>query len=163
MMMVCLFTTTELGCFNLTRKATVISIQENPFPQAATPNSKTHTPEEKAKTLEIIRRNAGIIFLGISNAPRAKKVTANSLMATRVRQFANKEKKSGTNPNECASLLFYAVFDDWLTIYNVVAKREHPYGAALGVLVSYLYAVHFNGDAEPDWVIEGQHAPESPT
>lgn len=58
-------------------------------------------------------------------------------MSMRIRQFTReKGKRTGTNPNECASLLFYAIFDDWLTIYNVVAKREQPYGAALEALVS---------------------------
>lgn len=150
--MVRLFMVTEfLEYSNLTRPATVISIQENPFPQPATASSTTHSPEEKAKTMEIVRRNAVVVFSGISNAPRAEASTAKSLMTMRVRQFAGKEKNSGTTPNECASLLFYAIFDDWLTIYNVVAKREQPYGAALGLLVCWIHSVFiFLEHAETD-------------
>ncbi|KAK2760773.1 hypothetical protein FQN54_002010 [Arachnomyces sp. PD_36] len=118
---------------------TVISIQENPFPQLLTTSGRepkeTHSAEEKAKTLKIIRRNIGIVFMGISNAPGAKEKTADSLMSMRVRDFVVKKgKTASTNSNECASLLFYAIFDDWLTIYNVIAKREQPYGADLEAL-----------------------------
>lgn len=40
-------------------------------------------------------------------------------------ELANKER------TDCASLLFYYLFDDWLSTYALIAKREHPYRDSL--------------------------------
>lgn len=38
------------------------------------------------------------------------------------------------------SLLFYYIFDDWVSSYGLIAKREHKYGVALEKLVSCMFA-----------------------
>lgn len=110
---------------------TIISIQENPFPR------RKAVPIDEAKpVLDIVRRNIRFIFAGVSRQHFAMS-ESESLITIRVRHFsdlgpdqANIKQKDGP------SLLFYYIFDDWVSSYGLIAKREHKYGVALEKLVS---------------------------
>lgn len=112
---------------------TIVSIQENPFPGPYVPN-----PEERRAVLSTIRRNVGFIFSGVSKQHSI--VSANdSLVTIRVRHFSNSQPDdSSISQEDGSSLLFYYIFDDWVTSYRLVARREHKYGAYLDDLVGYI-------------------------
>ncbi|KAJ5804676.1 uncharacterized protein N7518_000979 [Penicillium psychrosexuale] len=107
-------------------RCTIISIQENPFPR------RKAVPIDEAKpVLDIVRRNIRFIFAGVSRQHFAMS-ESESLITIRVRHFsdlgpdqANIKQKDGP------SLLFYYIFDDWVSSYGLIAKREHKYGVAL--------------------------------
>ncbi|KAL2001317.1 hypothetical protein VTN02DRAFT_1917 [Thermoascus thermophilus] len=108
---------------------TVMSIQENPFPGPHIPREK-----ERKEVLAAIRRNVGLIFSGVSKQHSAAS-ESDSLVTIRVRSV------SGTRPDEATikqedgpSLLLYYIFDDWVSSYSLVARREHTYGAYLNDL-----------------------------
>lgn len=100
---------------------TVISVYENPFPYMA--------PD--MKVLRTVRRNVLNVFhhlSSISNTPDYP----SSLMTVQIRDFDPSARPiDGTPPLEVASKLLYYLFDDWITTYGLVAKREHPYGSEL--------------------------------
>lgn len=58
-------------------------------------------------------------------------------MTTQIRQFS----RSGQSPDmqkpaDGPSLLLYYLFDDWMTSYSLVARKEQQFGVELGELVS---------------------------
>ncbi|CAL5871156.1 uncharacterized protein PFLUO_LOCUS5402 [Penicillium psychrofluorescens] len=106
---------------------TVLSIQENPFPRGQGQESM----EDMKRVLDVVRRNIRFIFSGVSR--QHSSVSENdSLVTIRVRHFTDfgpdqANIKQGDGP----SLLFYYIFDDWMSSYGLIAKREHKYGVAL--------------------------------
>lgn len=51
-----------------------------------------------------------------------------ALMKVRVRWNEHSAKsRTGYSETEAASLLFYYLFDDWLSTYRLIARQEHPY------------------------------------
>ncbi|KAJ0416073.1 hypothetical protein BJY00DRAFT_304404 [Aspergillus carlsbadensis] len=105
---------------------TVVSIQENPYLESAAQSEA----EMKAVTA-VSRRNIQFIFAGVSKQ-RSPASENDSLVTIRVRPFHD------TGPDPAAikqedgpSLLFFYIFDDWVSSYSLVAKREHTYGVAL--------------------------------
>ncbi|PGH17206.1 hypothetical protein AJ79_01344 [Helicocarpus griseus UAMH5409] len=107
---------------------TVISIHENPFPRAP-----DITPQQRQKALEVIRRNTNLVFSGISSQHVASE-HRNPLMTTYVRNFPNETGTVAVKAGEGPSLLFYYLFDNWLSNYSLVIGREHSYSAALNKL-----------------------------
>ncbi|EER28026.1 hypothetical protein CPC735_033620 [Coccidioides posadasii C735 delta SOWgp] len=103
---------------------TVISIQENPFAQ------ETLSPDQRQAALKVIRRNTGLILSGISKQHKEKK-KQNPLMNTHIRNFSNASSDMRIKEGEGPSLLFYYIFDDWVTNYGLVIGREHSYSSAL--------------------------------
>ncbi|OQD85655.1 hypothetical protein PENANT_c009G07250 [Penicillium antarcticum] len=108
-------------------RCTIISIQENPFPR----------PEvmpliEKTKpVLDIVRRNIRFIFAGVSRQHFAMS-ESESLITIRVRHFNDfGPDQASIKQEDGPSLLFYYIFDDWVSSYGLIAKREHKYGVAL--------------------------------
>ncbi|PGH05388.1 hypothetical protein AJ80_08356 [Polytolypa hystricis UAMH7299] len=105
---------------------TVVSIQENPFP-----DRNKFTAEARTKALGVIRRNSGLILSGLSTH-HGSSGHNNPLMTSHVRYFQNDSGKPTIRPaGEGASLLFYYLFDDWVTSYSLVIRREHSYSSAL--------------------------------
>ncbi|KAJ9389459.1 hypothetical protein DTO063F5_1952 [Paecilomyces variotii] len=105
---------------------TVVSIQENPFPGTYIPS-----PEEISIVLSTIRRNFGFIFSGVSKQHSIASAN-DSLVTIRIRHFSNSQPDDGNiSQEDGSSLLFYYIFDDWVTSYRLVARREHKYGAYL--------------------------------
>jgi hypothetical protein len=60
-----------------------------------------------------------------------------SLITIRVRHFSDLgPDQANIKQEDGPSLLFYYIFDDWVSSYGLIAKREHKYGVALENLVS---------------------------
>ncbi|GIC91938.1 uncharacterized protein Aud_008393 [Aspergillus udagawae] len=106
---------------------TVISIQENPYPRISEPR-----PESEVKSvLGVVRRNVQMIFSGASKQHSASS-ESDSLVTIRVR--ASNDPRSdhvSIHQDDGPALLFYYIFDDWVTSYALIAKREHKYGVLL--------------------------------
>ncbi|KAJ5493979.1 hypothetical protein N7463_010066 [Penicillium fimorum] len=111
---------------------TIISIQENPFPRRKVPI------EEAMPVLEIVRRNIRFIFAGVSRQHFAMS-ESESLITIRVRHFSDLgPDQANIKQEDGPSLLFYYIFDDWVSSYGLIAKREHKYGVALEKLRSQM-------------------------
>ncbi|KAL2820760.1 hypothetical protein BJX63DRAFT_283464 [Aspergillus granulosus] len=105
---------------------TVVSTQENPYPEPI-----VHPEAEMKAVTAVSRRNIQLIFAGVSkqHSPASEN---DSLVTIRVRPSHD------TGPDLAAikqedgpSLLFFYIFDDWVSSYALVARREHMYGVAL--------------------------------
>ncbi|KAL4791733.1 hypothetical protein BDV19DRAFT_392802 [Aspergillus venezuelensis] len=108
---------------------TVLSIQENPYPGLAEPSER----EMKVVTA-VARRNVQLIFAGVSKQHSARSEN-DSLVTIRVRPFNDSGTDTGSiKQDDGPSLLFFYIFDDWVSSYALVAKREHGYGDALDKL-----------------------------
>ncbi|EAU39012.1 conserved hypothetical protein [Aspergillus terreus NIH2624] len=108
---------------------TVISMQENPYPGLSRPNEK-----ELKAVLGIVRRNIQFIFSGVSKQHFASSAS-DSLITIRVRPFHGGDgDHASIKQDDGPSLLFYYIFDDWVSSYALVAKREHKYGVILDKL-----------------------------
>ncbi|KAL9111325.1 MAG: hypothetical protein Q9227_004202 [Pyrenula ochraceoflavens] len=95
---------------------TVISVFESP--DGLIPSS-----------LEKIRKNQVNVFQHLSRAP-GKPSAQNVLMQVSIRPLkdgASNSNSSGFDALEVASLLFYYLFDDWITTYGLIFGHEHPY------------------------------------
>ncbi|KAJ5687495.1 hypothetical protein N7536_010114 [Penicillium majusculum] len=105
---------------------TIISIQENPFAR------QQEVPIDEAKpVLDIVRRNIRFIFAGVSRQHFAMS-ESESLITIRVRHFSDLgPDQANIKQEDGPSLLFYYIFDDWVSSYGLIAKREHKYGVAL--------------------------------
>ncbi|KAJ5730691.1 uncharacterized protein N7483_005199 [Penicillium malachiteum] len=117
----------------LCNDGTVISIQENPFPR-----QRGMLKGDQIKVLDIVRRNVRFIFSGVSKQHLTMS-ESDSLVTIRVRHFnevgpdqANIKQEDGPG------LLFYYIFDDWVSSYGLIAKREHQYGVVLEELRSQM-------------------------
>ncbi|KAA8651956.1 uncharacterized protein ATNIH1004_000856 [Aspergillus tanneri] len=108
---------------------TVVSIQENPFPGLYGP-----PPKELKSVLGVIRRNVQFIFSGVSKQHSAAS-ESDSLVTIRVRpSHGSDPDQASIKQEDGPSLLFYYIFDDWISTYALVAKREHAYGVELDEL-----------------------------
>ena len=121
--------TSSNECANL---GTIISIHENPFP-----NHRGCLESKDHAILKLIRRNLLSIFQQLSTASDPSR-SNNPIMTVPLRSGLQVVKGSEIVPSDGPSLMFYYLFDDWLTSYSLVARQEHQYGAQLGRLVSIL-------------------------
>lgn len=103
-------------------------MQENPFAQ------ETLSPQQRLAALKVIRRNIGLILFGISKQHGENK-KKHPLMGTHIRNSSNASEDVRIREGEAPSLLFYYIFDDWVTNYSLVIGREHSYSWALENLV----------------------------
>ncbi|KAJ5707680.1 hypothetical protein N7488_007481 [Penicillium malachiteum] len=117
----------------LCNDGTVISMQENPFPR-----QRGMLKGDQVKVLDIVRRNVRFIFSGVSKQ-HSTVSESDSLVTIRVRHFnevgpdqANIKQEDG------AGLLFYYIFDDWVSSYGLIARRQHQYGVVLEELRSQM-------------------------
>ncbi|KAF7718302.1 Uncharacterized protein PECH_001110 [Penicillium ucsense] len=105
---------------------TLISIQENPTRQIEQLSEK-----EQQAVLGVARRNIRFIFSGISKQP-VNHSRKDSLVTIRVRQFHDVgPDQASIKQEDGASLLFYYLFDDWVSSFGLIAKRQHKYGVSL--------------------------------
>ncbi|KAE8134501.1 ADP-ribosylation factor [Aspergillus pseudotamarii] len=105
---------------------TVISMQENPYPGLSRPSER-----ELKSVLGIVRRNVQLIFSGVSKRHSAQS-ESDSLVTIRVRPaHGDGPDQASIKQEDGPSLLFYYIFDDWVSSYALVAKREHQYGVLL--------------------------------
>ena len=81
-----------------------------------------------------------------------------SLITIRVRHFSDfGPDQASIKQEDGPSLLFYYIFDDWVSSYGLIAKREHKYGVLLEELVSHvdlLSPMHANPDREEICLID---------
>lgn len=106
-------------------------MQENPFPGLSGPSEK-----ELQAVLGVVRRNIQLIFAGVSKQHFASS-ESDSLVTIRVRPFLEGgPEQVSIRQEDGPSLLFYYIFDDWVSSYALVAQREHKYGVSLNRLVS---------------------------
>ncbi|KAE8348855.1 hypothetical protein BDV28DRAFT_142567 [Aspergillus coremiiformis] len=105
---------------------TVISMQENPYPGVSAPSEW-----ELKSVLGIVRRNVQIIFSGVSLRHSAQS-ESDSLVTIRVRpSHGGGPDQASIKQEDGPSLVFYYIFDDWVSSYALVARREHQYGVLL--------------------------------
>ncbi|KEY82784.1 hypothetical protein BA78_4925 [Aspergillus fumigatus] len=111
----------------LCNDGTVVSIQENPYPRISEPR-----PESEVKSvLGVVRRNVQLIFSGASKQHSASS-ESDSLVTIRVRASNGSHSDHvSIHQDDGPGLLFYYIFDDWVTSYALIAKREHKYGVLL--------------------------------
>ncbi|KAJ6114280.1 hypothetical protein N7486_000058 [Penicillium sp. IBT 16267x] len=110
---------------------TVISMQENPFPR-----QKEELLPDQIKTLDVVRRNVRFIVSGVSKQHLTMS-ESDSLVTIRVRHF-NHGDQAVIKQEDGPSLLYYYIFDDWVSSYGLIARREHQYGVALEQLRSQM-------------------------
>lgn len=92
--------------------------------------------DEVKSVLDVVRRNVRFIFAGVSKQHSATS-ESDSLVTIRVRHFNDcGPDQASIKQEDGPSLLFYYIFDDWVSSYGLIAKREHKYGVALDQLVS---------------------------
>ena len=106
---------------------TVISIQENPFP-----HRPAHSGQRDA--LRSIRRNMANVFRHLSKVDPKTEAREQALDTLDIRPNCTM-KGSTVTIADSAALLFYYLFDDWYTSYNLVATEER-YANVLQALVS---------------------------
>jgi hypothetical protein len=108
---------------------TVITINEDPFPFHVGP--LTHREQQN---LGILRRNMMNVFRQCSKArdPLADAALMRLPLRGRV---GDSEEESQHRPSDTPGLLFYYLFDDWFTIYSLIARRDHRYAVELNDLV----------------------------
>lgn len=105
-------------------------MQENPFP-----GQHGALQQTQLKILEVARRNIRSIFAGVSRLHQSK-TESDSLVTIRVRHFNDVgPDQANIKQEDGPSLLFYYIFDDWMSSFGLIAKREHKYGVALEELV----------------------------
>ncbi|KIW87678.1 uncharacterized protein Z519_11652 [Cladophialophora bantiana CBS 173.52] len=75
----------------------------------------------------VSRRNVLNVFHHLSKQHNQDS-SRDALMKVRVRwnEYSN-NATTGYDPKEAASLLFYYLFDDWVTTYRLIARLDHPY------------------------------------
>ena len=113
--------------FVLCHDGTVISTLER------RPNS------DNVKVAQIVNRVAKrhvlSIFGRISRLASTSTGGSSELMNVRIRPDARSSDDSSEWANrertDCASLLFYYLFDDWMSTYALITMREHPYRDSL--------------------------------
>ena len=105
-------------------------MQENPYPGPYMPSI-----EEEQVLIAATRRNVVSILSGASK--QHPLVSDNeSLVSVRVRHFSSVEPDEASIKQEDGpGLILYYMFDDWVSSYRLVARREHKYGALLDELV----------------------------
>jgi hypothetical protein len=117
----------------LTVEGTVITIQENPFPFSQLASLTKES--EEGRSLAVIRKNILNIFRQISGASEGD-ARGNAVMKLQVRQFLRPgHERADQASRDAPSLLFYYIFDDWYSAYNLIAQQGHQYEIRLEELV----------------------------
>lgn len=128
--MVSIFVPITYAPTNVSCSGTIVSIQENPFP-----NHRGALSSKQKTILYLMRRNLLNIFQQLSKA-KDQRSRENHIMTIPVRPGLQDVTSNEISPSDAPSLLFHYLFDDWLTSYSLVARKEHQYSMQLEVLVS---------------------------
>ncbi|KAK8156297.1 hypothetical protein IWX90DRAFT_226710 [Phyllosticta citrichinensis] len=112
---------------------TVISIHEDPYPQAFRGDGTAVLDGIDGRGLLSIRRNLLNVIRNLSKAHESSHDPAIAMLPIR-RRVGNSEEETAHRPSDAPGLLFYVLFDDFFTTYSLVARREHKYAAALNEL-----------------------------
>ena len=127
--MVSIFVRTPCAPTDLSCSGTIVSIQENLFH-----NRRNDLSSKERTILYLMRRNLLNIFQQLSKASERRR--ENHIMTIPVRPGLQDVASNEVSPSDAPSLLFHYLFDDWLTSYSLVARKEHQYGVQLELLVS---------------------------
>ncbi|OAK98970.1 hypothetical protein IQ06DRAFT_25836 [Phaeosphaeriaceae sp. SRC1lsM3a] len=104
---------------------TVITVSEDPYPFI---NGDFRA--EDLKMLYTTRRNLVNVFRQLSKAPTPLRDTALIQLPIRNR-VGNSDEETAHRPTDAPGLLFYYLFEDWGTTFNLISRRDHGYGAEL--------------------------------
>lgn len=104
---------------------TVVSIQENPFPR-----QKNWSDPYQLNVLHTVRRNVRYTCAGVSRQFRPELEIAAS-NSTRVRYNHDDAEAAHIRQDDGPGLLFYCIFDNWISTFGLMAKQEHQYGIAV--------------------------------
>jgi len=90
---------------------------------------------DKPSAYAAARRNVLNVFKHLSTQ-HDHNSAMDALMKVGVRWYerSKKSEDDASYASEAASLLFYYLFDDWLTTYALIARRAHPYRDKLELL-----------------------------
>lgn len=113
---------------------TIISMHETP------PLTIEGMPPSDEQSMAILRRNLINVFRQLSKADDPERVT-NPMMTLPLRSGSQTLNGGDISNSDVPCLLFYYLFDDWLTSYSLVAREEHQYRAQLEKLVNWLDTV----------------------
>lgn len=127
--MVSIFVPTPYAPTDLLCSGTIVSIQENLFH-----NRRSDLSSKERTILYLMRRNLLNIFQQLSKANERRR--ENHIMTIPVRPGLQDVASTEASLSDASSLLFHYLFDDWLTSYSLVARKEHQYGVQLEYLVS---------------------------
>lgn len=127
--MVYIFVPTTYVPTDISCSGTIVSIQENLFH-----NRRGDLSSKECTILYLMRRNLLNIFQQLSKANERRR--ENHIMTIPVRPGLQDVASNEVSPSDAPSLLFHYLFDDWLTSYSLVARKEHQYGVQLELLVS---------------------------
>jgi hypothetical protein len=109
---------------------TVITIHEDPYPFRSGPLSA-----REQRNLGIMRRNLINVFRQCSKSRDPLIDITPLALPLRIR-VGDSEKETQHRASDVPGLLFYYLFDDWLAIYTLIARRENHFAAELNDLVS---------------------------
>ncbi|KAL5114679.1 hypothetical protein ACEQ8H_007412 [Pleosporales sp. CAS-2024a] len=105
---------------------TVISVSEDPFPFTNASNLSA----ADLKLLYTTRRNLVNVFRQLTKAPTPLHDAA--LIQLPIRQrVGHSDEETAHRTSDAPGLLFYYLFEDWGTTFNLISKREHGYAAEL--------------------------------
>jgi hypothetical protein len=108
---------------------TVITISEDPY---AFHNGPLNAREQR--NLGVIRRNLINVFRQCSKA-RDPLADINPLVLPVRTRVGNSEREDHHRNTDVPGLLFYYLFDDWLSIYSLIARRDNRFAQELNTLV----------------------------
>ena len=108
---------------------TVVSITEDSYP-----NYGGSLPDNERRVLLNIRSNLINVFKQLSKMHDAKNQNAVTLLPFN-RSLGDSDAENSHRPDDAPSLLFYYLFDDWVTTYSLITNKEHQYSEALSRLV----------------------------
>jgi hypothetical protein len=108
---------------------TVITISEDPY---AFHNGPLNAREQR--NLGVIRRNLINVFRQCSKA-RDPLADINPLVLPLRTRVGNSEREEHHRNTDVPGLLFYYLFDDWLSIYSLIARRDNRFALELNTIV----------------------------
>ena len=91
-------------------------------------------PTLDKEVLKVVRKNQLNVVVHLSQVHLQSSSHENTLMQVSIRPLnTNPDDAMPTSFNaaHAASLLFYYLFDDWMTTYGLISGREHPYRDSL--------------------------------
>jgi Mg2+ and Co2+ transporter CorA len=104
---------------------TVITISEDPFPFRSSTLSRN-----ESRNLGIIRRNLINVFRQCSKARDPLAEITPLVLPLRIR-VGDYEVEEQYRSSDVPGLLFYYIFDDWLSIYSLIARSDNRWALEL--------------------------------
>lgn len=115
----------------------MITVREDPFPSS----NGLLGPQEQM-VLMTVRRNLINVFRQLSKAQYTSRENPLNILPIR-RRVGETEEETAHRSSDAPGLLFYYLFEDWYSAFNLVARREHRYAFELDELVGSLQDLFF--------------------